>query len=99
MEYRRNFLRFYLTKNEILRVSVKDKSCNSPEGLQLYWKETARHFPVHIPKLFRDCFFNRTTPVAAFEVSFSIKKEFQKKKVNGEIVFALITVLILGWVA
>ena len=33
----------------------------------------------------------RTTPMAAFEVSFSIRKEFQKKKVSGEIVFALIS--------
>ena len=32
----------------------------------------------------------RTTPVAAFEVSFSIRKEFKKKKVSGEITFALI---------
>ena len=30
------FLRFYLKKNKILSVCVKDKSCNSPEGLQLY---------------------------------------------------------------
>ena len=29
--------------------------------------------------------------MAAFKVSFSIRKEFQKKKVNGEIVFALIS--------
>ena len=29
---------------------------------------------------FRDSFFYRTTPVAAFEVSFSQRKEFQKKK-------------------
>ena len=30
---------------------------------------------------FRDSFFYRTTPVAAFEVSFSQRKEFQKKKI------------------
>ena len=36
MERQWNFWRFYLTKNKILSVSVKDKSCNSPEGLQLY---------------------------------------------------------------
>ena len=29
-------LRFYLKKNKVLRVCVKDNSCNSPEGLQLY---------------------------------------------------------------
>ena len=27
-------------KKKILRVHVKDKSCTSPEGLQLYQKET-----------------------------------------------------------
>ena len=35
-----NFLRFYLKKNKTVSVSIKDKSCNSPEGLQLYEKET-----------------------------------------------------------
>ena len=29
--------------------------------------------------------FYRTTPVAAFELSFSIRKEFKKKKASGEI--------------
>ena len=28
--------------------------------------------------------------MATFEVSFSIRKEYKKKKVNGEIAFALI---------
>ena len=36
----------------------------------------------------RDCFFCRTTLVAAFEVIK--RKEIKKKNVNGEIVFALI---------
>ena len=40
-------------------------------------------------KSFWDCFFHRTTLVIAFEISFSIRKE--KKKVNGEIAFALIS--------
>ena len=31
-----NFLKFYLKKNKILSVCVKDKSCDSPEDLQLY---------------------------------------------------------------
>ena len=30
------FFKFYLKKNKFLSVSVKDKSCNSPEGLKLY---------------------------------------------------------------
>ena len=33
-------LRFYLHKNKILSVHVKDMSCNSLEGLQLYSKDT-----------------------------------------------------------
>ena len=31
-----NFTRFYIKKNKILRVHVKDKSSNNPESLQLY---------------------------------------------------------------
>ena len=38
------FLRFYLKKNKTLSVSVKDKSCNSHEGLQLYQKEIQHIF-------------------------------------------------------
>ena len=43
---------------------------------------------MHIPS-FRDCFFYRATLVATFEVSFSIRKEFLKKKINGGIAFPL----------
>ena len=42
-------------------------------------------------KSFRDSFLYRTTLVAAFEVSFSITKEFLKKKVNVKLAFALIS--------
>ena len=45
--------------------------------------------PVNIPS-FMNSFFHRTTPVAAFELCFSIRKEFLKKKVSGENVFVLI---------
>ena len=52
------FLRFYLKKNKILSVSIKDKSCNSPEGLQPYWKEAPTHFSRHIiPKVLGTAFF------------------------------------------
>ena len=40
---------------------------------------------MHIPKVLGTVLFHRTTPVAAFEVSFSIRKNFLKKKFNGEI--------------
>ena len=48
-------------------------------------------FSCEYSKSFRESFFHRTTPVAALEVNFSIRKEFLKKKVSGEIVFALIS--------
>ena len=45
-------------KNKILRVQVKDKSCNSPEGLQLYQKETPTWvFSCEYSKSFRNSFF------------------------------------------
>ena len=47
-------------------------------------------FPVNIPKVLGTAFFG-TTPVAAFELRFSIRKEFLKKKVSGEIAFELIS--------
>ena len=50
-------IRIYLKINKILSVSIKDKSCNSPDGLQLYQKETLTHFPVHIPKVLGTTFF------------------------------------------
>ena len=43
-------------------------------------------------KNFRNSFFYRTAPVAAFELYVSIRKEFSKKKVSGEIAFELISV-------
>ena len=46
---------------------------------------------MHTPKFSRDYFFYRTTPAVSFEVSFNIRKEFLKTKVNGEIAFALIS--------
>ena len=45
---------------------------------------------MHITKVLETAFFYRTTLVAAFEVSFSIRNEFLKKKVNGEIAFVVI---------
>ena len=61
-------------------MSIKDKSCNSREGLQLYQKEALIHFPVHIQKVLGIAFFYRTTPVSTFEVSFSTRKQFFKKE-------------------
>ena len=42
-------------------------------------------------KSFRNSFSYRTTPVADFELCFSIRKEFLKKRVSGEIAFDLIS--------
>ena len=48
-------------------------------------------FPSEYSKSFRKSFFYRTTLLAAFELCFSIRKEFLKKKVSGEIAFDLIS--------
>ena len=75
------FLKYYLKKNKILHVCVNDKSCSSPEGVQPYQKMTpAWLFSCKYSKSFRDSFFYRTTPAAAFELCFSIRKEFEKKR-------------------
>ena len=61
-------------KNKILSVQVKEKSYNSPEGLQLYPRDTPTQvFSCEYSKNFRDSFFDRTAPVIIFEVSFSIR--------------------------
>ena len=44
---------------------------------------------MNIPKVLGIAFFYKTTPVAAFEVSFSVRKEFKNTNISGEIVFAL----------
>ena len=73
-----NILQVLPTEKENLKYECKDKSFSSPEGLQLYEKETPRHFPVHIPKVLGAAFFNRATLVGAFAVRFSIRKKFCK---------------------
>ena len=47
-------------------------------------------FSVSIPKVLGTIFFYRTTTVAAFELRFSIRKNFLEK-VTGEIAFDLIS--------
>ena len=83
--YEHNFTRFYLKENKTIRVHVKDKSCNSPEGLQLH------SCFCEYSKSFKNIFFYRTTLLAAFELCFSIRKEFLKKKISGDIAFELIS--------
>ena len=76
-----NFLKFWQKENKIFSVHVKDKSFNSLQGLQIYQKETASQmFFCEQSKSFTDSFFNRANTVAAFELSFSISKEFKKRK-------------------
>ena len=59
---------------------VKDKTCNIIEAQQLYQKRTLqlRYFPVNILN-FLGTVFCRTTPVAPFELRFSIRKELKKE--------------------
>ena len=50
---------------------------DSPEGLQPYLKETpSQVFSCDYFKSFRNNFFHRTAMVAAFDLSFSIRKNF-----------------------
>ena len=61
---------------KILRVHIKGKFCNSAVGLQFYEKETStRVVSREYPGLLEQ-FFYRTTTVAAFELCFSIRKNF-----------------------
>ena len=69
------FLGFFLKKNKLLSVQ------NNLEGLQLYSEETPTQvFSCEYSKSFRDTFFYRTTLVAAFELSFSIREELKERK-------------------
>ena len=66
--------KFYLKKNNTLRLHSKGKSCKS-SGLQAC-NFKHRCFPVNIPKVLETIFFFRTTPVVAFQLYFSIRKTF-----------------------
>ena len=81
------FLRFYLKKNRILSVSIKNKPCNSPEGLQLHEKETPTYFLVHIPKILGTAFFIEQLWWLLLKSVLVSEKDFLKKKINGEILF------------
>ena len=47
-----------------------------------------------MPKVLGIAFRDRAAPVAAFELSFSIRK-FKKKKVRGEIAFTVINLVLV----
>ena len=81
----RKLINFDRKKNKISSVHVKDKSCNSLEGQQVYPKGTLTQvFSCEYSYLFRGSFFIEQL------YSFSIKKEFKKRKVETLISFALI---------
>ena len=61
---------------KILRVHIKGKSCDSAVVLQFYEKETStRVFFREYPGFLEQSFY-RTTTMAAFELCFSIRKNF-----------------------
>ena len=81
----RKLINFDRKKNKISSVHVKDKSCNGLEGQQVYPKGTLTQvFSCEYSYLFRGSFFIEKL------YSFSIKKEFKKRKVETLISFALI---------
>ena len=76
-------MQFYLKKNKILRVHVKDKSCNSFQDFRpLLKKDSDTGVFLWIFHKFYEQPFFRTIPVDV---------EFSKKKVSGEIAFDLIS--------
>ena len=74
-----NFSRFYLKKNKILSVSIKNNSCNSSEGLQLYKKESLIQFPVHIPNVLGTPSFIEQLRWLLLEEVLGSEKNFKKK--------------------
>ena len=73
-------MNFYLKKNKIFGVHVKDKFCNSLEGQQLYQKgNPTQVFSCEYSELFTESFFTEQL------YSSSITKEFMKKKASEEI--------------
>ena len=66
-----------LSKKKILSVSIKDKSCYRPE--ENFMKKRPNTFSSAYSKIFRECFIYRTTLVAVFKVTFSIRKQYEKE--------------------
>ena len=65
--------------------------CESPEGLQLYWKETPTQvFSCEFSKSFRKIFFIEQFWWLLLNYVLVSEKNFLKKKVSGEIAFELI---------
>ena len=73
---------------------IKFKSCNSPEGQQIYLKKTLTQvFSCEYFKRFGKLFYRKTL-LAAFELGFIIRKEFKKRKLAKRLIaFALIGLL------
>ena len=74
---------------------VKDKSCNSLQGQQLYQKRTLQHrcFPVNIPNLLGTAFLSNNSD-GCFLITFYCQKKKKKRKLTERLVsFALIGLL------
>ena len=72
-------------------MSVKDKSCKSPEGLQLYLKETPTQlFSCEHSKSFRDSFFIEQLPWLFLNYVLVSEKNFLQKKLVDRLPFDLI---------
>ena len=71
---------------------MKGNSCNSPEGLQLYQKETATEVCSckYIPKVLGTAFLIELLWWLLINEILVSEKNFLKKKISGELTFALI---------
>ena len=70
---------------------VQDKSCNITEGLQLYQKDETPtqlfYCEKYIPKALETTFFVEQLWWLLLNYQKSIRKEFLKTKISGEIAF------------
>ena len=78
-------MNFYVKKNKILSVHVKDCLATVLMPATLSKRDHNTSIFLWIFRTFYGQLFYRTTPVVAFGLSFSIRKEFKKKKASGKI--------------
>ena len=69
---------FKVLPKEKENLKCEYKRCLATVLKKTLWKRDPNTFSFAYSKIFRDCFFYRTTSVAVFEVSFSIRKENKK---------------------
>ena len=87
----RKLMKFFCLKENKILSGFVYKSWNSPEGVQLYQKETPTHvFSCEYPRSFRYSFFIQNNSRGCFCIKFQYQKRISKKVIE-EIACALIS--------